>query len=329
MAKATITIIGLGRRGSSIGLALKKPELDFEVIGHDSDSLVAKEARSIGAVDKTPWNLIEACLPADVVILTIPFDQVRSTLKAIGQDLKAGAVVLDTSVLKQPVIDWAEDYFTEEAYFVGIALGTNPAAMLDETRGPEGARADLFADSSCCVVPAPNCRPEAVKTAQDVAVLLGADPFFMDPAEYDGLSTTVNLLPALLGAALLGPVTASPSWREMRRLSAHSLMRATQPLENGGAALAQALNLRSDNTLHWLNVMIEELHTLRERMQEGDVELLTAQLNALNEEREEWLDDWQRNRWEKLPGADVPAPGGMLSSLLGGFGRKRRSDKES
>ena len=70
MAKAAITIIGLGRIGSSIGLALKAPELDYEVVGHDKDGLVQKKAREIGAVDSTSWNLISACEPADVVIIT-------------------------------------------------------------------------------------------------------------------------------------------------------------------------------------------------------------------------------------------------------------------
>ena len=40
-------------------------------------------------------------------------NQVKPTLKAIGQELKPGCVVLDTSFLKQPVIEWSESYLGE------------------------------------------------------------------------------------------------------------------------------------------------------------------------------------------------------------------------
>ena len=128
MAKATITIVGLGKRGSSVGLALKSSELDFRVIGHDKEAEVAKQARTLGAVDSTPWNLIAACEPADVVILTIPFDQVQKTLMAVGPELRPGCVVLDTSPFKQPVIAWAARCLGYGVQFVGIALGTTAGA---------------------------------------------------------------------------------------------------------------------------------------------------------------------------------------------------------
>ena len=130
MAEAAITIIGLGRLGSSIGLALKTPELDFEVIGHDKDREVSKRTRTMGAVDRTSWNLIAACEQTDIVVLAIPFDQVRETMKAIGPELQPGCVVLDTSPLKQPVMAWAADYLGEGIHFVGISLGINPEAVL-------------------------------------------------------------------------------------------------------------------------------------------------------------------------------------------------------
>ena len=141
MAKASITIIGLGKIGSSIGLALKAPELDYEIVGHDKDSLVQKKAREIGAVDSTTWNVISACETADVVMLAIPFDQVRETLQTIGPELRPNCVVIDTSFLKEPVLAWAQEFLREDHHFVGISLGLNPNYALDSSRGPGSARA--------------------------------------------------------------------------------------------------------------------------------------------------------------------------------------------
>ncbi|NOR82843.1 MAG: prephenate dehydrogenase/arogenate dehydrogenase family protein [Ardenticatenales bacterium] len=328
MAEAAITIIGLGKLGSSIGLALKTPELDFEVIGHDKDGEVSKRARTMGAVDRTSWNLLAACEQADIVVLAIPFDQVRETLKAIGPELRPGCVVLDTSPLKQPVMAWAAEYLGEGIHFVGISLGINPEAALDIASGPAGARVDLFADSPCCLMPAPNCLPEAVKTAQDFATLLGATPHFVDPVEYDGLSTAVNLMPGLLSAALFGPITRSPGWREMRRLSSNDLVRFSEPLTAGGAAMARAAILSRGNVLLWLDAAIAELETIREQVNQEQEDALSDQIGESFDAREEWLVDWGLNRWEKRSRPKIPTGGGLFGQMFGFRSRRRPSDEK-
>ena len=77
MAEETITIIGLGKIGCSIGLALAKSDNSYKLIGHDIDTAVAKKAVSIDAVKSVSWNLLRACDGANAVILAIPLDQVR------------------------------------------------------------------------------------------------------------------------------------------------------------------------------------------------------------------------------------------------------------
>jgi prephenate dehydrogenase len=326
MTKAIITIIGLGKTGSSIGLALKKPELDYQVIGHDKDRSVANKAKELGAVDSVSWNLLNACDEADVVILAIPFDQVEETLQAVGRELRPNCVVVDTSFLKQPAIAWAEAHLGTDVHFVGIFLGTNPEHALDTTRGPAGARADLFANSPCSLMPSPSCRPEAVKAAQDLAALLGATPHFMDPAEFDGLSTAVNLLPGLMAGALMRPVSDTSSWREMRRLTSGALALFSLPLESGGSSLAQAAIQNRETVLHWLDIILEELRALRAQVNQEQRDALTSQLEATLQIREKWMDDWQRNRWEKVNTPEMPTVGSFFGQLFG-FGGRRGTDR--
>ncbi len=328
MTKATITIIGLGKIGSSIGLALKAPEFDYQIIGHDKDRAIAKMAREMGAVDSTSWNLINACESADIVVLTIPFDQVQETLEAIGPELGPNCVVIDTSFLKQPAIAWAKEYLGEDVHFVGIFLGTNPEFALSTTRGPKGAQEKLFDNAPCSIMPAPDCRPEAVKAAQDLAVLLGATPHFLDPAEYDGLSTAVNIMPGLLAAAMLRPMTDTPSWREMRRLASTELAFSSRPLEMGAASLAQATTLNRESVLHWLDTIMAEFGTIRAQVAEGQQGALANQIEAIYQAREKWLADWERDRWEKVAKTDVPTMGGFFGQLFGLGGRRRTDNSE-
>ena len=325
MAKATITIVGLGKIGSSIGLALNTPENDLQLIGHDKASGIAKESKSRGAVGSTSWNLISACERADVVILAIPFDQIEPTLQAIGDELKIGAVVIDTSSFKQPVMEWAARHLAETAHFVGIGLGRNPEAMMDLTPGPAGARADLFANAPCCVMPSPSSAPDAVKIAQDLATLLGATPYFLGPDEYDGLSAVVHLVPALLAGALLGPVISSPGWREMRRLGSSDLLYLGQSLKESASALALQTACNRENVVRWLDRVMDELGTIRAQVAEGEDELLGHRLDLIDEGLERWLIDWHKNDWERAARPAAPPTGGWFRQLFG-FGGRRRDD---
>ena len=222
-------------------------------------------------------------------------------------------------------MQWAAEYLGEGIHFVGIALGANPETMFDRTPGSEGARADLFAKSTCGIMPAPDCRPEAIKTAQDIASLLGADPYFMDPVEFDGMSTAVNLMPALAAAAVLGSTTDSPGWREMRRLSPLGLLHFSQPLETGGAALAQAVLVNKESILHWLKATIDELDFLRGQVSEENELALSARLGELLDLRDEWMADWRLNRWERST-VSSELPTGSFFGQLFGFGRSRKGE---
>jgi prephenate dehydrogenase len=323
MTKATISIIGLGKRGTSVGLALKNQDAELNVIGHDKDNGVAKKAKGMEAVDSTSWNLISACESADVIILTIPSDQVKETLKAIGPEVKAGCVILDTSSPKKLASDWAAKYLNKEAHFVGIAPGLNPEVMEDTSHGPESASAELFANSPCCIAPAADCHPDAVKTAQDIAYLLGSDSYFLDPVEYDGLSTAVNLMPKLVSGALFRSITDSPGWREMRRLSPVDLLRFSQPIESN-ESLAQAAIQNKTSTLRWLELTIEELQAMRSYIYEEEETILNAMFENMEATRDEWLAAWKLNRWEKSSSQEMPSTGGIMGQFLG-FGRSRKT----
>ena len=57
MTKPTITIVGLGLIGASLGMALRRAEVASAVVGHDKEMAVANQARKREAVDKVEWNV--------------------------------------------------------------------------------------------------------------------------------------------------------------------------------------------------------------------------------------------------------------------------------
>ena len=141
-SKPRVSIVGLGIIGSSIGMALRKAGVTSVVTGHDSKREVSAEAKRLGAVDRTDWNLISTCEDADLVILSAPIRGIEESLKVLGPNLRPGCVVMDTASVKEPVMAWAAASLPEQVHFVG----GNPilSRALRGLWGVEHARADLL-----------------------------------------------------------------------------------------------------------------------------------------------------------------------------------------
>src|SRR4030042_691752 len=103
-----MTIVGLGLIGGSLGLALKTAKLsNVEIVGYDTDTIAAVDARRLGAVDKTESTLQRATADAGLVILATPIVAMRAVIEEIAGGLRENCVVIDTASTKSPVMDWA------------------------------------------------------------------------------------------------------------------------------------------------------------------------------------------------------------------------------
>ena len=136
-----ITIVGLGQIGGSIGLGLGEDSSEtIRRTGHDRELGTARMAEKMGAVDRVAINLISAVSDADLIILALPVDQVRETIASIAQDLKEGAVILDTCPVKEAVIAWAGELLPSGRYYVGLTPVLNPTYLHTAEYGLDAAR---------------------------------------------------------------------------------------------------------------------------------------------------------------------------------------------
>ena len=120
MKTRNITVIGLGRTGTSVGLALKRAIKDVTIVGHDANQERMQVAQSLGAFDAVQPSLGRAAAAADILIITLPADQLENTLAAVGDRVQEHALVLDLSPLKAAGQGWARTYL-RQGHFVGAA----------------------------------------------------------------------------------------------------------------------------------------------------------------------------------------------------------------
>jgi prephenate dehydrogenase len=321
MSNFTVTIIGAGVIGTSLGLALKQDKDAPRLVGHDKELDQARAAVKLGAFDKAEWNLVNACEPADLILLAIPLSGIRPTLEAIAPYLKPGTVISDTSRHKAAVLAWATELLPAHVHFVGGDPLVQPAGI-----GQAYASANLFRNRLYCLTPTASADETAVQLLVSVVGLLGATPFFMDAQEHDGLVAAVDTLPSLLSVALLHTVAGQSSWREMRKLAGHLFEQTSSGARGDPDSLKEGLLSQRDTLLHWLDSYLAQLQQMRALLVEGEAssEALIQKLDQAIVERHNWLvDNQQANFGDPELAAPVIERPSLMKQLVG-FGGKRK-----
>jgi prephenate dehydrogenase len=284
MARPQVTIVGLGLIGTSLGLALREIDVDLEIVGHDLEHAIAKSAAKLGAIHRAEWNLIRAVEDADIIFLAIPVMAIRDTLAAIAEDLKEGVLITDTAATKQQVMAWAEELLPPHANFVG-----GDPIVKRAGRGQAAARADLFRGALYCVVPAPSAAEDAVQLLTGLVSSIGAEPFFLDAAEHDGLMAGVGHLPFVLAATMVHMAADSPSSRDLQRVVGQEYRSSTEFFSSDPSVYRDLCLTNAGNIVRWIDSFIAYLSELRDVLEEEDEERLDDLFSTAMETRERWL----------------------------------------
>lgn len=319
-----ITIVGLGQIGASVGLALGKRRSEIRRMGHDKNSETAKKAQQKGAVDEVKFNLPAAVREANIVLLSLPVEEVRATLEVIADDLPEGAVVMDTTPLQAAVAGWAQELLPQGRYFIGLAPAINPLYLHRIDLGVEAAEEDLFDDGVIMLSALPGTPERAMNLASDLIETLGATPLFADIPETDGLMASTHLVPQLVAAALLNSLVDQPGWHEARKLAGRPFAALTSALayQDEIRSLGEAAIYNRENVVRVLDVVIGSLQGLRNDIANANREDVYERLELALDGRRRWLAerlqaDWQNegrqidlknipNFWERFLGARGP-----------------------
>jgi prephenate dehydrogenase len=315
-----ITIIGLGQIGGSIGLALANHKDQVTTLGYDTSPEVTRKALKMGAVEKAGHSLFASVKGVDVVILALPLDQVYATLKSIAQDVREDGLVMDTTPVKQTVAAWAKELLPPGRHYVGLTPALNPLVLDETVTGIEAARPDLFQHGLMAVTAPHGTAGDAIKLAANFVALLGAQAYFADLAEVDGIMATAHTLPALAAAALAETVIGQPGWTDIRVLAGRPFVAATRPLElEESPGLAEAARQNRINTVRLLDEYIATLRSLRDEIDEVKENSLQDRLERSVRERTNWrrmrlVGDW---RPDGIPDQNIPTLGDRLLQQIG------------
>lgn len=317
-----ITIIGMGQIGTSIGLALSNHSDQVKRVGHDKEISIARRAEKMGALDRVDINIPHAVEEADIVVLSLPLDQIQEMLKIIAPYLREDAVVMDTAPAKGAVATWAQELLPAKRHYVGLAPMLNPQYLHEHDSGVEAARADLFQNGIVAIVSSPGTASEAIGLATDFANLLDCEHLYVDMAELDSLMAAMHILPQLMATALLNMTVDQPGWHEGRKFAGRAYAEVTGPCVylSEPEALASAALLTSEHTVRVIDSLMNSLYKLRTDIHNQNQGSLLEQLSHARSGRAVW---W-RQRWaahwsaeDTAPNVEMPTAKDVLGRMIG------------
>ncbi len=324
-----ITIIGLGQIGASIGLALEEYKKDIFRVGHDKKFTTAKEAQKLGAVDKVMRNLPNSVRDADIIILSLPFSEIRDTLKYIAQDVKEDAVIFDTGASKATVQAWVDELLPAGRTYIGLAPVINPLYLQEEEFGLNAARKDLFVNTPTMIAAPISASAGAVDAAVTLIRLIGSQPLFTDILEADGVMTAVHLLPQLTAAALLNTTVDRAGWGEARKIAGRAYAETTRAIlhQEGAASITEAAFANRQILGYKLDEMLASLQQIKSLLDAEDKEALLDLLTAAEDGRSTWeseriVADWLLAGEGNMKGVEISS----MTAQLFGFKQRKLKD---
>lgn len=334
MASLKIAILGLNRIGTSVGLALQHYQEEggkhsFEVVGYDETDASSKAAQKMGAVERTVRRPGEAVEGADIVLMNLSYDEVKDAYELIAPDLRAGVVVMDTSSLKRPSIEWAKQFFSDEHHLVGITPILNPKYIFEPKDNADSAAADLFNDSTIILTPGVGAIKEAVDLAFNFAQIIGSKPRFLDPLEHDLLLAQTDGIPKLLGVTLFYNLMSHENWTDLQWFTNPAFGALTRPLfDEHPDALRDEWLGNQDVLVRALDDLMTALQQIRTALVEGDRATLEEFATRASNEYETWINHRYRADWDDV--VQMPDVGrrGFMHSMLGGALADRLTGKK-
>ena len=294
-----VLILGCGLLGASIGLALRGSDFgDVTLADRDPEAVRVAADRGAGR----PWDGVEA---ARVAVVAVPPGQTADQLITLQRQDLALTYTHICSV-QSHVQDEVERLSPDPSRIVG----GHPLAGR-EVSGPRGAVADLFVGRPWAVCPTGSAAPSAIADVAMLAVLCGAAPIQVSPAEHDAAVALLSHLPQVVASALAGQLVGeSPHDEELA-------------VELSGPGLADTTRLAASSPELWSDILTANAGYLVPHLRRLADEL-TALAGALDVRGGESTDEAAREsvrtflRRGNAGRARVPVKRGELAAAFAG-----------
>ncbi len=151
----SITIVGVGLIGGSIGLAARSRGVARRVVGLGSRAETLAAARELGAIDTIATEPADGVAEAELVVVCTPVGTIADWVCQLAPLCQAGTLITDAGSTKAGIVAAVEAAAADPAWPREVRfIGSHPLAG-NEKKGPRHAAADLFVDRTVVITPTP------------------------------------------------------------------------------------------------------------------------------------------------------------------------------
>lgn len=257
----SVTILGTGLIGASVGLALRANGFTGSIAGWDPDAAQRDTALTRGAITVSADDPLTAAANSDVVVLAGPVFTILEWLDRLAPILSEKQLVTDVGSVKGAICARARDKYNapgRPAFLPGHPMAGK------EVGGAANADADLFSGSVWLFTPCQAFAHDA-PAAQDWRTWVawfGARILDMDPERHDLLCAWISHLPQFVSTAMsalledefaanadLLPI-GGRALREMTRLGSSPFSMWRDIVHSNTDAIAHALEALEQRLAH-------------------------------------------------------------------------------
>jgi prephenate dehydrogenase len=263
MRPDSLGVIGLGAIGGSVAWQAARAGVR-RVIGFSLSPKEGAAAARAGAIHEVATSLRHVLERADLVVFAAPPAATIALLARWGRMLRdRGALMTDVTSVKRPVMAVAARHDLGAAF-----AGSHPFAGT-HAQGFTAARPDLFRNAVVYVTAAAGGDRAAREVADFWEGVCEAQPVRLEADDHDRRMAATSHLPQVVASALAATLarqarhgrTVGPGARDTTRLAAGSI-----------EMWRDLLVLNRDHVLAALDVLEDELGSLRRALADGDAD---------------------------------------------------------
>jgi prephenate dehydrogenase len=276
----SVTIIGLGLIGGSLGLSLKDKGLCDCVMGIEHSEKSARRALELGLVDCIT-TLDEAIEKSDLIVLATPVDTIPTLAVKILNRLRPDQILMDMGSTKQELCELTAMHPNR-----GRLVATHPMWGTEHS-GPEAAVHGAFEGRTVVICERESSDADALHTIEQLYTALGMPVKYMSAEEQDLHCAYVSHISHITSFALALTVL------EKEREEEHIFDLAAGGFEST-VRLAKSLPetwapIFLENKYNVLDVLREHIHQLqilRRMIEKDDRQGLVEAMHKANKIRE-------------------------------------------
>jgi prephenate dehydrogenase len=271
----TITIIGLGLIGGSIGLELKTKRFADRIIGVDKDPEHCKIARERGLVDEI-HKLVYAIQQSDLIILAIPVDSIKSLLPFV-LDYVTHQAVTDMGSTKHAITEVVKDHPKRSNY-----VPSHPMAGT-EFSGPEAAIPGLFNKKVGIICDMAHSNQKCLEAVTNLYMALNMRLIFMSSREHDLHTAYVSHISHITSFALaLTVLEKEQNEKNILNLASGGFDSTVRLAASSAEMWVPVFDQNRDHVIEVMDTYIEKMSKFKEYIQAGESKKVTELIRKAN-----------------------------------------------